>query len=233
MAASTAVSVSLAVRSVRAAVFAVLCVLLAAGGHALATGAAPSVWTQVAGFVPVFLGACLLGGRERSLAGIGGVTLVAQGGLHLLFHATGPHHAAMVMDGMRMTHGHAQAVTPHATAAHVGAALVLTWWLRRGEAALWSLLRRAISFLPGLAAWWQVVGGARRIACTPENARGLGAESRSLRGVRLRYAVHRRGPPAGTAYTTRSRHTRLSVRRSIHSCPRTAPLCAAPAPSRL
>ena len=38
MAASGAMRVSVAVRSVRAAVFAVLCVLLAAGGHALATG---------------------------------------------------------------------------------------------------------------------------------------------------------------------------------------------------
>ncbi|MFF7358670.1 hypothetical protein ACFZA1_39590 [Streptomyces filipinensis] len=58
-------SVSLAVRSVRAAVFAVLCVLLGAGGHALATGAAPPVGVQVTAFVPVFVGGCLLGGRER------------------------------------------------------------------------------------------------------------------------------------------------------------------------
>ena len=42
-----------AVRSLRAAVFAALCVLLAAGGHTLATGTAPPVWTQAAGFVPV------------------------------------------------------------------------------------------------------------------------------------------------------------------------------------
>ncbi|SFG09161.1 hypothetical protein SAMN02787118_115234 [Streptomyces mirabilis] len=43
-AASGDVNVSLAVRSLRAAVFAVLCVLLAAGGHVLAMGAAPPVW---------------------------------------------------------------------------------------------------------------------------------------------------------------------------------------------
>ncbi|WP_241757089.1 hypothetical protein [Streptomyces sp. WAC00263] len=42
-------NVSLAVRSLRAAVFAVLCVLLAAGGHALAMGAAPPVRVQVLG----------------------------------------------------------------------------------------------------------------------------------------------------------------------------------------
>jgi hypothetical protein len=51
------------VRSVRAVVFAVLAVLLAAGGHALATGAAPPVWVQVVGSVPVFAGGWLLGGR--------------------------------------------------------------------------------------------------------------------------------------------------------------------------
>ncbi|MGW4393585.1 hypothetical protein [Streptomyces sp. NBC_00063] len=40
-------SASVAVRSVRAAVFTALCVLLAAGGHVLATGEAPPVWLQV------------------------------------------------------------------------------------------------------------------------------------------------------------------------------------------
>ncbi|MFI2207739.1 hypothetical protein ACH47Z_45310 [Streptomyces sp. NPDC020192] len=75
MAASDAVKVSLVVRSVRAAVFALLCVLLAAGGHALATGAAPPVWVQVAAVVPVFVVGCVLGGRERSLGGIGAAML--------------------------------------------------------------------------------------------------------------------------------------------------------------
>ncbi|NUQ99384.1 MAG: hypothetical protein HOY79_23465 [Streptomyces sp.] len=191
-------TVSLAVRSVRAAVFAVLCVLLAAGGHALATGEAPPVWVQVVAVGPVFVAGCLLGGRERSLAGIGTVTLAAQGGLHVAFHAVRPHHAGMVMDGMRMTSDtHAHALAPHATAAHLGAALVLTWWLRRGEAALWSLLRWAIEVVPGLAAWWQ---DAARVPDRPRPRPRAFAESRSLKGVRLRYAVHRRGPPTGMSY---------------------------------
>src|SRR5690242_15734963 len=91
VAASGVVRVSLAVRSVRAAVFAVLCVLLAAGGHAMATGVAPPVWVQAAGSVPVVAVGCLVGGRERSLAAIGAGTLAAQGGLHLVFHAVEPH----------------------------------------------------------------------------------------------------------------------------------------------
>ncbi|MFF1688379.1 MULTISPECIES: hypothetical protein [unclassified Streptomyces] len=189
-------SVSLAVRSVRAAVFAVLCVLLAAGGHVLATGAAPPVWVQAATAVPVFAAGCLLGGRERSLTTIGLGTLAAQGGLRLVFHAAQPRHVAMVMHGMRIAHAHA--LTPHATAAHVGADLVLTWWLRRGEAALWSLLRWAVAFVPGLAAWWQAVGGVRG---GPDRlVRRAAGEPWSLRRTRLRYAVHRRGPPMGMLY---------------------------------
>lgn len=79
VAVSGSVTGSWAVRSLRAAVFAVLCVLLAAGGHLLATGVAPPVWAEAAGAVPVFLAGSLLGGRERSLGGIVTGTLVAQG----------------------------------------------------------------------------------------------------------------------------------------------------------
>ncbi|WP_435225628.1 hypothetical protein [Streptomyces sp. Tue6028] len=193
--------VSPAVRILRAAVFAVLCVLLAAGGHLLATGAAPLVWVQVAGFVPVFASGCLLGGRERTLAGIAGATLATQGGLHLMFHAAEPHRTAMAMQamhGMKMSHAHA--LTPHATAVHLGAAAVLTWWLRRGEAALWSLLRWAVEFVPGLAAWWQVVGGVRGLRAAAGRVRRSVDEPWSLRQIRLRYAVHRRGPPSGMSY---------------------------------
>ncbi|MFF5013607.1 hypothetical protein [Streptomyces sp. NPDC001165] len=191
-------SVSLALRSVRAAVFAVLCVLLAAGGHVLATGAAPPVWVQAAAFMPVFAAGCLLGGRERSLAAIGTGTLVAQGGLHLVFHTARPHHVAMAMHGMRMADAHA--LTPHATAAHVGAALVLTWWLRRGEAALWSLLRWAVAFVPGLAAWLQVADVERGVPDAQGLVRRAAGGPWSLRQARLRYAVHRRGPPMGMSY---------------------------------
>ncbi|MFD9396351.1 hypothetical protein ACFWBB_38125 [Streptomyces sp. NPDC060000] len=209
MEASGVVRVSLAVRCLRAAVFAVLCVLLAAGGHVLATGVAPPVWVQAAGAVPVFLVGALLGGRERSLVGIGGGTLAAQGGLHLAFHTARPH-AAMLMHGMRMSHSHPHALpshaltphalTSHATAAHIGAALLLTWWLRRGEAALWSLLRWAVAFVPGLAAWWQAVRGFRGASRVPGPLRLAATGAWPRPQVLLRYAVHRRGPPTGMSY---------------------------------
>ncbi|MCX5424327.1 hypothetical protein [Streptomyces sp. NBC_00078] len=206
---------SASVRGVRAAVFAALCVLLAAGGHALATGAAPPVWVQAAGFLPVFAAGCLLGGRERSLPAIGAGTLAAQGGLHLVFDAVRPHSMAL-MQGMHGIHGmhgmhgmHAmqgmrmaptQALTPHATAAHVGAAVVLTWWLRRGEAAVWSLLRRAATLVPGLAAWWQARGGAWRVPVARDAVRLCADGAWPRRRLLLRHAVQRRGPPPGMSY---------------------------------
>ncbi|MFJ2722568.1 hypothetical protein [Streptomyces sp. NPDC087437] len=178
--------------------FAVLCVLLAAGGHALATGMAPPVWVQAVAFVPVFAAGCLLGGRERSLAAIGMGTLATQGGLHLVFHAVQPHHVAMVIQSMPKPHAHA--LIPHATAAHVGAALVLTWWLRRGEAALWSLLRWAVACVPGLAAWWQAASRTWRASAGQGLVRRAAGELWFLRQIRLRYAVHLRGPPMGMPY---------------------------------
>ncbi|WP_308286709.1 hypothetical protein [Streptomyces griseorubiginosus] len=218
---------SASVRALRAAVFAALCVLLAAGGHVLATGMAPPVWVQAVGFVPLFGAGCLLGGRERSLAAIGAGTLTAQGALHLAFGALRPH-STMLMHGMRMDHTHA--VTPHATAAHVAAALVLTWWLRRGEAALWSLLRRAAALVPGLLAWWRVSGGAPLVPDARAAVRPCADGPRPLRRLLLRHAVQRRGPPPRTPYPERPQHT-FPVRRFTHPCPEYASRCAAPAPS--
>ncbi|MEV0634022.1 hypothetical protein AB0I77_03410 [Streptomyces sp. NPDC050619] len=188
-----------AVRALRAAVFAALCVLLAAGGHALATGMAPPVWVQAAGFVPVFAGGFLLGGRERSLVPIGGATVAAQGGLHLAYGAVRSHAYAHAPAHMQMS-AHTHAMASHAATAHVSAALLLTWWLRRGEAALWSLLRRAVVLVPGLAAWWQVVRAARGVPVGPGFVCRADEGPRALREVLLRYAVHRRGPPAWITY---------------------------------
>ncbi|MFC8360269.1 hypothetical protein ACFUIY_10365 [Streptomyces griseorubiginosus] len=209
------------VRSLRAAVFAALCVLLAAGGHTLATGMAPPVWAQAAGFLPVFAAGWLLGGRERSLGAIGAATLTSQAGLHLAFgaahsgstaarqgmgtsHRGMPHtvKAHMAMHGMRMIHTTTpppHAVTPHATAAHLSAALLLTWWLRRGEAALWSLLRRSVTLVPGLAAWWQGYGER----ATPDPASPAPDHgTRPPRRLLLHHTVHRRGPPTTIPYAT-------------------------------
>lgn len=200
------------VRGLRAAVFTVLGVLLAAGGHALATGAAPPVGTQATACVPVFGAAWLLGRRERSLPAVAAGTLTAQGALHAWFGAacrsgtasTRPMRSPMSMPlhslravPSRAPVPHPHVLAAHATAGHVLAALLLTWWLRRGEAALWSLLRRAAALVPGLVAWWRAPGGPE----VPDAARPARDGRRVPRGRTLRHSVRRRGPPPGIPCT--------------------------------
>ncbi|MEU1557773.1 hypothetical protein ABZ517_34445 [Streptomyces scabiei] len=72
-------------RVLRAAVFAAVCVALAAAGHALASCAAIPLWTLGVGFVGVFSVAAALAGRERSLPGIAATLAVGQTLLHSLF----------------------------------------------------------------------------------------------------------------------------------------------------
>ncbi|MFF5012643.1 hypothetical protein [Streptomyces sp. NPDC001165] len=212
-------SASPAVRSLRAAVFAAVCVLLAAAGHGLATGDMPPVWADGVGFLGVFVTGWLLGGRERDLPGIGAVMLATQAGLHIAFDVAHPH-AVVSAHGIRMSsmdddavaHAHtvsalASAALAHAhematpvTAAHLLAALVASWWLRRGEAALWSLLRRAAAFVPSLAAaWWR--GAPVPLPTTPGGPGRTRAEVVPLRQLLLRHAMRRRGPPAWIPYT--------------------------------
>ncbi|MGW0770201.1 hypothetical protein [Streptomyces sp. NPDC002676] len=191
-------SASVAVRGLRAAVFAAVCVLLAVAGHGLGMGVLPPLWADGAGFLAVFACGWALGARERSLPGIGGAMLAVQAGLHLAFDAAVPattvHLATSPAGGTAEASG-ADAHL-HALPAHLLAALAAAWWLRRGEAALWSLLRRTAALVPGLAAW-------RRDAPLPSPA-GRGpqapADPPPARMLRLRHAVSRRGPPAPIPY---------------------------------
>ncbi|MEV5437327.1 hypothetical protein AB0K80_15125 [Streptomyces sp. NPDC052682] len=80
-------------RILRAAVFAAVCVLLAAAGHALASCATVPLWALGAGFLGVAVVAVPLAGRERSLPGIAGLLAVGQTVLHTLF-GLGQHTAA-------------------------------------------------------------------------------------------------------------------------------------------
>ncbi|MFF3377572.1 hypothetical protein ACFYXF_32010 [Streptomyces sp. NPDC002680] len=182
-----------AVRSLRAVVFAAVGVLLAAAAHGLATGRPPGLTADGLGFAGVFAAGWLLGGRERSLPGIGALTLATQAGLHLAFGAVrGRTMAPMHHPGMSMAHAHS-----HVMSAHVLAALAASWCLRRGEAALWSLLSWAVAFVPGLAAWWR---DAPAVVPRPVPVRMSAAVARPRR-LLLRYAVSGRGPPAGLSYT--------------------------------
>jgi hypothetical protein len=73
------------VRTIRAAVFASVCVLLAALGHVLMSGVAVPWWTLTAGAVLTGGAGWCLAGRERGLPLVVSVVVVAQGGLHAAF----------------------------------------------------------------------------------------------------------------------------------------------------
>jgi hypothetical protein len=66
-------------------VFAAVCVVLAAAGHAIASCATVPLWTLGAGFLATFLVVAPLAGRARSLAGIVVPLAVGQTVLHTLF----------------------------------------------------------------------------------------------------------------------------------------------------
>ncbi|MCX4237314.1 hypothetical protein [Streptomyces ortus] len=77
------------VRTVRAAVFAVVCVLLAALGHVLMSGAPVAWWTMAAGTVATGGAGWCLARRERGLPLIVSVVVVTQGLLHWSFSLAG------------------------------------------------------------------------------------------------------------------------------------------------
>ncbi|MFG2573626.1 hypothetical protein [Streptomyces sp. NPDC048481] len=80
-------------RLLRAAVFAAVCVVLAAAGHSMASCAVVPLWTLGAGFLGVLAVVAPLAGRERSLPGIAALLAVGQSALHTLF-GLGQHTVA-------------------------------------------------------------------------------------------------------------------------------------------
>ncbi|MEO3794625.1 MFS transporter [Nonomuraea sp. B10E15] len=127
----------LPLRLARTAAFAAVCVTLAALAHVLGGGAAPAPWTAALGLAGVSALGLALCGRERSAPTINLVLVGAQLGLHELFAGEGASYVSV--------HGHAQgglAVGTGMLLTHLTATLITGLWLSRGEAAIWSLLRR-------------------------------------------------------------------------------------------
>ncbi|MEU0934830.1 MULTISPECIES: hypothetical protein [unclassified Embleya] len=103
--------------------------------------------------------------------------------------ASGGHHhmsgsGPMLLDGGAAMLG-----------AHLVAALLTGWWLRRGEAALFALLELAAAPLRVVLA--VLYGPVVPVAQTPGRVRRTGAEPHPIiHRTLLRHAVTRRGPPA-------------------------------------
>jgi hypothetical protein len=179
--------------SVRSVVFAGCAVIVSLGGHVAAGGSLPGAGVLVAALAVVAVGyRVMLAGRERSWAVLAVGLAAAEGLLHWLF-MTGT--AAVAGEGlpgdgsmgaMPMPADLPQAAGPLAAgplaghglgmvAGHLAAALVLSWFLRQGEQAVWAAARRsgaqlvwcAWSLMGCAATGWQVlavrssVGGLR------------------------------------------------------------------------
>ncbi|MFE5140865.1 hypothetical protein ACFRDV_24845 [Streptomyces fagopyri] len=90
-------------RILRAAVFAAVCVVLAAAGHGIASCTTVPLWTLGAGFLAVFAVAAPLAGRERALPGIAALLALGQTALHTLFGLGVSASAATVSGSTPMT----------------------------------------------------------------------------------------------------------------------------------
>ncbi|MEU9454699.1 hypothetical protein [Streptomyces sp. NPDC048277] len=96
-------------RLLRAAVFAALCVVLAAAGHTLASCATVPLWTLGAGFLGTLVLVAPLTGRARTLPGIVVLLAVLQTVLHTLF-GLGQHGGTAMATGSSMSSGSSTAM---------------------------------------------------------------------------------------------------------------------------
>ncbi|MEU9885805.1 MFS transporter [Sphaerisporangium sp. NPDC051011] len=172
-------------RALRAAVFAMVSIMLGIGAHRFAGGSVSSL-AMLAAWGTSFLPAWFLAGRERTQVVIISALAVTQAALHALFslaHTVDPvlshdhghaHSGLMPGFGMLLMHGWAVALT--------------ALWLSRGEAVLWALLRRlAVRLLVAFAAPPDPVHSA--VVVRPVERRIV------VRSVLLGHEMGRRGPP--------------------------------------
>ncbi|MFF8933283.1 hypothetical protein ACF08O_00800 [Streptomyces paradoxus] len=208
-------------RAIRAAVFAAVCVVLAALGHVMMSGDHVPLPTLLAGWAVTGLAGWCLAGRERGPRLVVAVAVAVQTALHSAFSlgppassAPGPHSADMpsMSHGMGsmspgMSAGAMETMSPHAghvpggdsslgmLAAHLLAALLCGLWLGHGERAAFRLLRAVGS---RLAAPLRLLFALPAPPPPPPHRRRRPSNS-SPRRLFLVHAITTRGPPAGAA----------------------------------
>jgi hypothetical protein len=233
-------------RLLRAALFSAVCLMLSSLGHVLVSKTGLPLWTWAVGWVGVLCGVGPLAGRECSLPGITTGLVAGETGLQCSARLA-PHGVVRILrqapvdparalgavhgaPGMTGTAGHGvhamvpgPMLTPAVLAAHVVAALIAGWLLRRGEVALWQVVRLPVVTAGQLARLLllRLLRGLMVALRTPASADGVLEQSRSARsalaalialravegdGKRLRPPVLRasvvhRGPPATAAVT--------------------------------
>lgn len=213
-------------RAVRSAMFAAVCVVLAALGHVLMSGRHVPVWALAAGLAVTGVAAWSLAGRERGLPLIVTLVVATQAALHSAFSLAQPatgqrmsmdmgsadmgsmHMNAMdsmsstdSMNSMDMAHMSANPIadgtsSPGMLTAHLLAAFLCGLWLAHGERAAFRLLRAAAGRLTA------PLRLLLALPAPPHRPRFRPCSPRSERAPRLLLLVHAitsRGPPLGTA----------------------------------
>ncbi|MCH0539126.1 hypothetical protein I3F58_06050 [Streptomyces sp. MUM 203J] len=174
-------------RLMRAALFAAVCVVLSATGHASQTAHRVPLGSLLTAFALTCGLAWVFGGRRRGAWSIGTGLLAVQGALHLTFAGARGHHGGGHGGGASL----ADALpTPGMTGAHLLAAAVCGLWLACGEAALFRLARTAfVPLRPPLT--------AVRLPLAPRPPRPVprSRADQPTRGAVLARARTRRGPP--------------------------------------
>lgn len=184
-------------RTARAAMFAAVCVVLAALGHVLMSGHDVPSWTLAAGLAATGAAGWCLAGRERGLPLVVAVVVAAQTALHQAFslaHPTTPppmggahHHGGSTGD---------DSPSSGMLAAHLLAALLCGLWLAYGERAVFRLLR---VLAQRLAAPLRLLLARPAAPHRPLPYPCRDRDDRSPRLLHLVCTLTRRGPPMGTA----------------------------------
>jgi hypothetical protein len=135
-------------RTLRAAVFAALCVTVSLVLHLLAGGARVAPALTAAATMLTAAGAFALAGRKRGHSSLLGASFTAQYGMHHLFGGSllgGPVTVDSVTAGSVAGAHHESGLVPGLAMllAHALAAVLSAWWLERGESALATMLRLA------------------------------------------------------------------------------------------
>ncbi|MEU9983179.1 hypothetical protein [Streptomyces sp. NPDC050856] len=202
------------IRALRAALFAAVCVSLAAVGHSsmsahdLPPGSLLTAFAGTAGL------AWLAGGRRRGTPAIGAGLLAVQAALHLTFQGAGPAHRHGHGGAYGMAPGMPPGTPPDTVAGtlpvpaasvsvsvsasvgmlavHALAAAVCALWLARGEAAFFRLARAvgALAFTP-----LRPPPAPLSLPGQPRPPHPGAPASRRHRGVVLAHTLSRRGPP--------------------------------------
>ncbi|MEU6726654.1 hypothetical protein ABZ917_23385 [Nonomuraea wenchangensis] len=181
------------VRALRAAAFTAVCILASAALHLLVGGTPIRADALALAVAATWVGAYLVGYRQRGLPTLLALCGLSQYAMHQLFAAQ-EYSASALMPAA--SHGHGAG--PGMVLIHVAVALGSSWWLARGELALAALLHLGAghpSALRNLLVRVLTVPACAPVAGRPEPP-PVWPETARLVPALLMRVLSRRGPPA-------------------------------------